>query len=182
MTDDGDRRPATDGTSLTAVADLFASLLLREIDAALVTSLTGSGAREQLAGMGLVVPEADDGEALDRLAAEYFESFVKPLEGAPPIQSLAEGDAFEGPPADAMRAIAEAVGVTYDAAAARGAPVDHLGSQLAMWSAILRRDSRAADEFRDRHLRWAVPHLRRRGEDSFYGRLAAVVADFIDTL
>ena len=167
---------------LTAVADLFAALLLREVDRDLIESLEASGADVALRSFNVSLPAATEVDALDALAAEYFEVFVKPLEGPPMIQSLAEGDAFEGPPADAMRAIAEACGVDFDPVAARGAPVDHLGAQLSLWASLRRRDAEAASAFADRHLRWATRHLERRRDASFYGQLSGTVADFIGLL
>lgn len=174
---------ADDVERMAAVAELMASLLLREVDADLLGELAETGADEHLRGLGLDLPSPDDAQALDDLAAAYFETWVQPSDGFPPVQSLAEGSTFEGPPAAAMRAIAEAAGVTFEPAAARGAPVDHLGAQLALWAHVHRRDREASREFASRHLRWAKPHLLRHGgEESFYGRLALMTASFIDSL
>ena len=174
-----DMTAGAEAENLRASAELLSTLLLREVEPTLILELEESGARDQLQRMGLVIPEANDHAAHEGLAAEYFESFVKPIEMAPLIQSLVEDGAFEGRAARSMREIATSAGLEFDPKAARGAPADHLGSQIAMWTAIDRRDPATAREFASRHLSWALPELERRRDDSFYGRLSGFVADFI---
>ncbi len=60
-----------------------------------------AGLASTLAGLGLCLPEEDSQAALDDLAAAYFDAFVSPRGGHPPIQSLAEGSGYEGEPARA---------------------------------------------------------------------------------
>ena len=180
---DLERHDDADAASMAASALLFSTFLLHEVDAELIRRLENSGARARLQEMGLHLPDADAKDAIESLAADYFETFVKPLEGPPPVQSLAEGDSFEGEPAKAMRAIADAAGVSFDAAAARGAPVDHLGAQLAMWAHIHLRDHNASREFAERHLRWSLRHLDRGAQgEAFYDHLSKLVAEFIRSL
>lgn len=164
---------------LRVVASFLARLLLRECDAELVREISAAGLLEELAGIGLVFPGAADDAALDALAAEYFEIMVNPADGIPLVQSLAEDGSYEGDAAKGMREIAAAADVTFDTAAAAGAPVDHLGVQLALWGELVGRDRGAAAEFHRRHLAWAVPALAAKSAGGFYGALLAAAGDLI---
>jgi TorA maturation chaperone TorD len=178
----GDLTSSDEVLRLRETAGLLARLLLHEIDAGFLRGLKDQELTSELAGLGLELPDEQDPEALDRLAAAYFEAFVNPAQFPPPVQSLVAEGTYEGEAARSMRAIAEAVGVTFDATAARGAPVDHLGSQLLLWSELLGRDQGAAAEFATRHLAWSIPYLRQRTGEGFYDRVSGIVADFIEVI
>ncbi len=165
-----------------AVARLFATLLLTEPTPRFVEELEQSGAASMLRDLGLEFPAADDGPAFESLAAGFFETFVHPLSHSPPVQSLVESGVYEGNAAQSMRILAERAGVEFDAGAAFGAPIDHLGCQLLFWGAIGARDPETARAFAERHLVWAIPLLTCISTDTFHGRLAALVADFLRTL
>jgi TorA maturation chaperone TorD len=161
---------------LRVVARLFARLLLRELDAATLEHLRSPEVEAALGQLGIVLPESDS-LTLDALAADYFEHFVNPRDRAPLIQSLHEGGSYEGDAARAVREIASAAGVEFDAEAARAVPPDHLGCELLLWDVLAARDPEAAAEFARRHLVWAVAPLRRNPEGSgFYSSLRAALA------
>ncbi|HGY92129.1 MAG TPA: hypothetical protein ENK43_13245 [Planctomycetes bacterium] len=173
---------AEDAERWKAVARLFAAFLLEEVTPARIRKLEDDGAATMLREMGLELPAPDDEGALEELAAEFFGAFVSPEGFPPPVQSLFSGGVYESAPAASMRAIADAAGLAHDSGAARGAPVDHLGCQLLLWSELIARDPAAAQAFAERHLVWARPLLARLPSDTFYGRLAEVVTEFIRSI
>ncbi|MHC4937140.1 MAG: molecular chaperone TorD family protein [Planctomycetota bacterium] len=160
--------------ALPPVARLLGWLLLRELDAATLASL--ETLRPELEAIGLSPPETDD---LEELAAQYYAAFLDPAAGVPLVQSLHEGDGYEGEAARSVRAIAEAAGLELDTEQPRGAPQDHLGLELLLWSELAERDGAAAGEFARRHLSWAVAVLARRDGAGFYDRLGSITAAFI---
>lgn len=167
---------------LRATARLFARLLLRELDASLLEHLRLPEVEAALGRLGIVLPDSDR-VTLDALAADYFDHFVNPREQAPLIQSLHEGGAYEGDAARAVREIAAAAGVEFDAGAARAVPPDHLGCELLLWDALAARDPEAATEFARRHLAWAVAPLCRNAEGTgFYSGLRAALAALLTEL
>ncbi len=167
---------------LQAAARLLSHLLLYEIDSNLIAELEQSGANEVLKEMGIPLPALTDKEAVDNLSVEYFERFVNPAVGAPPIQSLAEEGKYAGKASESMEKIAIAAGLTFASDRTRGAPMDHLGSQLAMWSELNERDPAAAKDFCRRHLVWATRTLEIGSPQGFYGQLSRTVCEFIKAI
>ncbi len=164
---------------LRETAVLFSRLLLHELDSRLILELERIGAKGLLAEMGLDLPLADDSNAINELAVQYFEVFVNPSMVGPPIQSLAEEGKYLGQAAKGIEEIAKAAALSFDPDTVRGAPVDHLGSELFMWSELATRDSIAAQEFAHRHLTWAHAHLKPQQGSKFYSTLAKLVREFI---
>jgi len=165
--------------ALGAVSTLLGHLLLKECDAELVAEFERRGLRPQMAALDLELPAAGDGEALEDLAAEYFQTFLNPSDGFPLVQSLVEEGYYDGAAWQGLRETAKAAGVDYDVGAASGAPMDHLGSELLLWAELAGRDIEAANEFRSRHLLWALAPLQDIPAEGFYGALAACVCQFI---
>ncbi len=167
---------------LAAAARVLGFLLQRELDAQSLAVLRGPEIAGALAELGLQLPRADDQAALDSWAAEYFEIFVAPNPGPPPIQSLVQGGSYEGKPAAAMRELAAQLGLDRRSQAARGAPPDHLGAQLELWAEVAERAPDQGAAFARSSLAWSLPWLRRQatGRTGFYGRLCAVVADLVE--
>jgi TorA maturation chaperone TorD len=176
--------PNPDLAKLAASARIFGILLQRELDAATVNSLREAGIAPALEALGLELPDADDQEALDRLAAEYFEFFVAPDPGPPPVQSLVESGTYEGESAAAIRNVAEQLGVLRDEEAARGAAPDHLGSELELWAEVSERAPEQSADFARAFLIWALPWLDARAQSpaSFYASLCAAVRDLLRLL
>ncbi len=168
-------------SELAASARLLGTLLQRELDAELVGALRTAGLAPTLAGLGLHLPVEESPAELDDLAAAYFDAFVSPRHGHPPIQSLAEGGAYDGEPARAVGDLARQLGLERLGERAFGAPPDHLGSELELWAEIVERAPAHAAEFARAHLAWGLPLLHsREARAGFYGRLCAVTAAFIE--
>ncbi len=165
--------------ALAGVAKLFGLLLLRELETETLRSLSDPVLSEILKGSGITMPEESE---LEELAADFFEYFVNPQQGAPLVQSISEGGSYEGDPARDVRKIADAAGVELDPTHLMGAPVDHLAVELALWSVLVERDRSAAVEFTRRHLVWSLPRLRDNERQGFYGNVCRVVADFIEAI
>lgn len=173
-----------DLAKLAASARIFGILLQRELDGPTVTSLREAGIAPALESLGLHLPEAEDHEALEQLAAEYFEFFIAPDPGPPPVQSLVASGAYEGPSAAGIRNVAEQLGVLRDDDAARGAAPDHLGSELELWAEVSERAPAQSADFAKAFLLWSLPWLesRARGPASFYGSLCAATRDLLTLL
>ncbi|MFT7620130.1 MAG: TorA maturation chaperone TorD [Planctomycetota bacterium] len=169
-------------SQLREMGRLLSHLYLREVTAGFIEELDAIGANETLRDLGISLPDGRDAQSIERLATEYFETLVAPKDLPPPIQSIVIGGTYEGDAARSMREIAKAVGVTFDPKVAGGAPVDHLGSQLALWSDLMAENHEVATEFAVRHLVWAKPLLRHQAGESFYGNLAQVTLKFIEVL
>ena len=160
-------------TSLRAAADLCGRLLLREVGPAELALLRTPDVAAACAALGLDLPEGDDARVLDALAADYFDAFVAPASGGPPVESLWRSGAYEGGPAAEMRRLAESAGLEFDRDSARGAPPDHLGSQLCLWAATDGLAPDVAAHLREHHLAWGIDALRPRcAARGFYGSLA----------
>ena len=173
---------AQETEDLAAVARLFGRLLLRELDEPLRATLVEEPLAGALSACGLDVGRLH-GADLDGLAAEYLERFVRPATGGPLVQSLWTQGTYEGDAAVAARKLAEAAALDFDKEAARGAPVDHLGSLLLLWATSLERQPEVARRIEEEHLAWAVAPLERlAGEDGFYGSLAGAVANLVRSL
>ncbi|MEZ6197096.1 MAG: molecular chaperone TorD family protein [Planctomycetota bacterium] len=173
----------TEGRRLAAAARLLGFLLQRELDEDAVAELRRGGVEPALEALGLALPPEGDTAALEALAAEYFERFVAPRDTPPLVHSLAEGGGYEGEPAAGVRNVAAQLGVARDEDAARGAPVDHLGSELELWAEVRLRAPDQASDFARAYLAWSAPILRQQsGHGGFYGRLSGVVAEFVETV
>ncbi len=169
----GAERVAAHEASLRAVAELFGGLLLREPQAADLERLRAPGLSAPLQGLGLALPSPAEQDAwLEERGADYHRLFLSP-EGSPLVQSLWTQGRYEGDAAVRVRQLAAAAGVSYQRGAARGAPVDHLGSLLLLWSAALEDAPAVAATIARDHLEWSARALARvAAEDGFYGALA----------
>ena len=170
-------------SELRLVARLLGRLLVREIDDSLAKQLSTAAITEAFRELGMNLSTLSAGVSeraeLDELAAEYFDVIIHPKDHAPLVQSLFETGRYEADAAASVRKIAAAAGLELDFDLARGAPPDHLGVQLLLWSELAERSSAAA-EFAERHLAWAIRPLRlTAARGGFYGELASVVAKFI---
>lgn len=168
-----------------AVGRLLSQLLLREPDAALLGELRAPEVRSGLRDLGVEVPPGQDAEAdrvwLEERGAEYLDRWLRPERGGPPVQSLWSGGQYEGDPAVALRRWTEAVGLRYDAEAARGAPIDHLGSSLALWCLAAEHSAEHAEALRVQHLEWGRRPLEAaRAAGGFYGGVAAAALGWLD--
>jgi TorA maturation chaperone TorD len=163
--------------ALPPVARLLGWLLLRELDAATLASL--ETLRPALEAIGLSPPETDD---LEELAAQYYAAFLDPTAGVPLVQSLHEGDGYEGEAARSVRAIADAAGLELDSELSHGSPADHLGVQLLLWADLATRDEEAAQEFTRRHLRWLSLRMAALPQPGFYADLLNATRSFLASL
>ena len=121
-----DAAPPPVTVAQVAVGRLLSQLLLREPDAVLLGELRAPEVSAGLRVLGVEVP-ASESEGADRTwleerGAEYLDRWLRPDRGGPPVQSLWSGGQYEGDPAVALRRWTAAVGLHYDAEAARGAP------------------------------------------------------------
>ena len=164
---------------LALVARLLGRLLLRELDVDTIVALRHPALAAALDEVGLPVPEL---AAVETLATEYFERFLHPAAGLPPVQSLWQEGRYDGDAAVAIRALAAAAALEL-APGARGAAPDHLGCILLLWADLVEpRPELARRVLRD-HLAWAVRALapvQRAG--GFYGAVAAATIEFVGTL
>lgn len=170
----------SDGAALEAAARLFAELLLCEVDAARLAELRQPEVATALAAVGVDVTGDVD---LDELAAEYFETFVNPNKGAPPVASLWTSGEYEADAARALRELAKAAALDFDRDAARGAPVDHLGSILLLWCSARERAPEVADRIARDHLAWVDRALAPvRGRAGFYGAVTSATAACVEAI
>jgi TorA maturation chaperone TorD len=169
-----------EGNALEQVARLFGQLLLHELSADDLERLREPEVLEALAAVGVDVPPADT--PLDELAAEFFDTLLRPEHG-PPVQSLWSGGSYEGDSAAMIRKLAEAAALDFDKSAARGAPLDHIGSILLLWAEARERAPEVAERLQEDHLAWSLAPLRRSGSgDGFYAQLARSVSAFVEDL
>ena len=161
--------------ALHAVAELVGRLLLREVDAGLLTRLRAPELSPMLTELGIQLPEPHEQEAwLEERAADYHELFLRPETG-PLVQSLWTEGRYEGDAAVRARQLAQHAGVEFQRDAARGAAVDHLGSLLLLWRATDGEVQEVADEVASKHLDWAlVPLARTASAAGFYGAVASL--------
>lgn len=166
----------SDLAALAGAARLFGDLLLTELDADRLRALQGDATAAHLESLGIEVPHGSGSGVLDELAASYHAALLRPTNGgAPPIGSLWTEGRYEGDLAARIRTLAESAAVEFTPEAARGAPVDHLGSILHLWAETTTRAPWAADEIAERHLAWADAPLDRTeaGAHGFYSNVAA---------
>jgi TorA maturation chaperone TorD len=166
---------ANETSALIAAARFFAGLLLRELDADAIATLRGDA--DELARLRIPVPEVGDAE---RLAAEYFATFLHPTTGAPPVESLWVEGRYEGDGTAHVRALAAAGGLERVEAGARIAPEDHLGSLLLLWCELRETAPELAARVADEHLGFASRALANAARGGgFYGAVAAAVVDLV---
>ena len=168
---------------LHAVAQLFGRLLLKELDGPMLERLREPGLSAVLREWGFELPLPDIQNAwLDERGAEYHDLFLRPETG-PLVQSLWTQGRYEGDSTVRVRKLAEAAGVEFQSAAARGAAPDHLGSLLMLWAATDVHAPEIAGEVLRAHLEWALPGLRRiEPAGGFYGALAVACLNLLQEL
>lgn len=170
---------APSDVALAPVARLLGRLLVRELDADTIVELRQPALAAALDEVGLPVPELAAAEAL---ATEYFERFLHPAAGLPPVQSLWQEGRYDGEPALAIRAIAAAA--AYELApGARGAAPDHLGCILLLWADLVEVRPELARRLQRDHLSWVVRALAPvQAAGGFYGAVAVATTGFVGTL
>ena len=120
--------------ALVALTRWVGETLLRELDGDALAALRAVPVAEALAAHGLELPaEAEEDAWLDERAADFHDLFLSPT-GAPLVQSLWQEGRYEGGAAGRVRQLAESLGLSLDAEAARGAAPDHLGCILLLWA------------------------------------------------
>jgi TorA maturation chaperone TorD len=142
--------------ALVPAARLLGRLLVRELDDATLVELTEPAIAAALADLGIHLPAAS---ALPQLAADYFDLFVRPASGLPPVQSLWREGQYDGQAAIAVRAIAAAAGREL-AEGARGAPPDHLGCILLLWAELCDERPELAVRLAQDHMAWGERALQ----------------------
>jgi len=166
-----------DQQNLVRALSLFADLLLHELDAETLVRLQQPELRAALGDLGIEVPEESE---LESLASQYFECFLHPERGAPPIASLWIHGQYEGEVTAQIRKIAEAEGCTLDSAASAGAPIDHLGCLLLLWVHCMQHDETLADLIAEEYLTWVPRALRQVATQAgFYGQLASALLELV---
>ena len=167
-----------------AVAALLGQLLLRELDAVDLASLRNAEVGRALDDLGLSLPAPGSDDAwLEGRGVEYHDLFLRPDSGGPLVQSLWTEGRYEGEAAVRVRQLARAAGVDFQRQAARGAPVDHLGSLLLLWAAADEESPEVAAELQRAHLDWALAPLGRiEVTGGFYGGVARAASGLLRQL
>ncbi len=169
--------------ALAHVARMFSSLLLFELNAESLRDLQAQETATALRGLGIEVPTHADAELLDALASEYFETFLQPKEGGPPVQSLWTSGQYEGDAAVEVRELARIAGLELNRDFARGAAPDHLGCLLWLWAETIEVVPEVAEAIAQRHLNWAAPCLARASSGTgFYASVARASAALVTAL
>lgn len=169
--------------ALRATARLFGRLLLFELDEPTRAELCAPDFAAALQQVGISVAPLQDPGALEELAVEFFEAFVQPKEGGPPVQSLWTEGTYEGTAAVAVRQLAEAVGIEFDGGAARGAPHDHLGCLLLLWAETREARPDVAERVVQEHLAWArAPLSRLAVGQGFYADVSRATLAWVEEL
>lgn len=168
-----------------ATGRLLAQLLLRELDPELLSELRAPEVSAALGELGVKVPPPGDpgGDRawLEERGAEYLDRWLRPERGGPPVQSLWSGGQYEGDPAVALRRWTQSAGLEYDASAARGAPIDHLGSSMALWCLAAEHAPEHAPALRQQHLEWGRRPLESaKAAGGFYGGVASAALAWLD--
>ena len=172
-----------DLVTLQALAELLGRLLLREVEARDLERLRAPELAAALADLGVELPDPDAERAwIEERGADYHELFLSP-EAGPLVQSLWTQGRYEGDATARVRQLAELAAVEFQRDVARGAPVDHLGSLLLLWSASAERAPAIAEELCRQHLAWSRPALARlRAQGGFYGAVASAAAELVELL
>lgn len=176
-------REPSEAACLRAVANLLGRLLLHEVTADDLRELGAPALSAPLAELGFALPApAEEAAWLEERGADYHDSFLRPDTG-PLVQSLWTEGRYEGEVAVRVRQLAEHTGLEFQRGPARGAPVDHLGSLLLLWSECEGHSQAVADEIARAHLAWSLGPLETiAAAGGFYGRLAAAAMRLVNTL
>lgn len=170
---------APDDVALAPVARLLGRLMVRELDAATAAELRQPEVREALLAVGITAPGDD---VLEALAQRYFDLFLHPPRGLPPVQSLWLRGEYDADPAAAVRAIAVAAGLEVGSGA-RGAPPDQIGCILCLWAELIAERPELAARLQQGHLAWAERALAEAcAASGFYGAVACAVVDLLRDL
>ena len=175
--------PAAPLEVLQALAELLGTLLLREVGPRELAWMGEPDVASALSELGLVLPEVDeDATWIEKRGAEYHDLFLRP-EAGPLVQSLWMQGRYEGDSTVRVRQLAEAAAVEFDRSAARGAPVDHLGSLLLLWAATAERSPAVAEDLTREHLGWATrPLANVEAAGGFYGGVARATRSLLGLL
>lgn len=167
-----------DPAELAPVVALLAQFLLHELDASTLLGL--EPLHVELHDLGITLPTDVE---LDAIAHQYFLAFVAPTASKPPVQSLWTEGRFDGESTMRVRALAAALGFE-PGPGARGAPADHLGCILLLWSAAVEHgEAEVARQLSNDHLAWSLPMCERLGaQGGFYGQVAVAVAALVQEL
>lgn len=165
---------------LPDVARLFGRVLLYELDAAALAALREDSTREALSRLSIEVPAAATEEAL---AAEYFECFLHPRHGAPPVASLwLDGDYGSACRRDIER-WAELCGYSFAPQDEQVAAPDHLGALLLLWAELAPELPEKADELAEHLSRWAPRALHSAcARSGFYGDVSRALRAFLELI
>lgn len=166
-----------------ALARLFGTLLLHELDLEMLVELREPEVVSSLSSLGITVPEASTRDEIDRLAAEFHELILRPQTGAPLVQSLWTSGSYQGDPAVTLKKLADVASLEFDADEARGAEPDHLGVILLLWAETRGFAPEVADRIEADHIGWAVTPLGALGRDpGFYGQLGRALQAWLGLL
>ena len=169
-----------DVAGLVPAARLLSRLLLREVDDSWRAEVGAPEVAAAFQEIGIELPEVWD---FDALAAEFFETFLNPAHGAPPVESLWTEGRYEADCAVALRKIAGAAGFEFEGHESAGVPVDHLGCILLLWAECIEGHPDLAGLLADEHLGWVPRALATASQrDGFYGSVAAATVAFCGVL
>lgn len=169
----------SDRAALAPTVTLFARLLLRELDADLLTQLQHPDVAAALRDLEVGVPSPDE---LEALRADYADLFVLPQRGAPPVASLWLEGRYQGESTAALQRVTEATGYAFDGGAAQ-APKDHLGCLLLLWVAALEQDPALSRDLALQLQGWVPRALAQPAADGgFYGQVARAVVALLPEL
>jgi len=170
---------ASDDVALAPVARLLGRLLVRELDADTAAELRQPEVREALQAVG-ITPPGDD--VLEALEARYFDLFLHPPRGLPPVQSLWLRGEYDADPAAAVRAIAAAAALEVGTGA-RGAAPDQIGCILCLWAELVGGRPELAARLQQNHLAWAERALTDAcAAGGFYGAVARAAVALVKDL
>ncbi|MFK7741513.1 MAG: molecular chaperone [Planctomycetota bacterium] len=167
--------------TLAATARLFGRLLVRELDAQTLEELQQSDVRNALAEVGIDVPQA---EQLDELAHDWLSCFLHPESMTPPVHSLYRHGSYDGDAAAAVRGIASTAGLEQ-AAGARNAAPDHIGSILVLWAELTEQRPDLARLLAEQHTEWAEAALQpaiAEPDRAFYASVARATCELLPAI
>jgi TorA maturation chaperone TorD len=144
----------------------------------MLTELSRGETRDALQELGIRVPA---GAREDALAAEYFDCFVHPEAGAPPVASLwIDGD-YGGSCRRDIERWAESVGFSFEPQSELAPVPDHLGSLLLLWAELYPRQPEQAAELAAHLQQWAPRALARPAQGKgFYAEVSRGLIDYLD--
>lgn len=181
--------PVTDDITQSrgAVCRLLAILWAKELTTPTLQLLASPDVQDLWTTLGGTVPSE---EQLDDLAETYCRLFIGPAGHLPPIQSVWTDGELQS---NVVASLQEFAACCDYESPWSGLLPDHLGNALQLMGLLLAkagledqadRIEVAADltaAFHGQHLTWAVPYTEKvaQADDGFYGRLAAITADFL---